>query len=94
MNSERLHLAIWQAAIALAIYGLSIIVGIVAALVVESSPLLLAITIAAALACWVALGFVWRSMARTQTLWFARYVCLFVAGLIGLDVLIAIASYE
>ncbi|GGD53016.1 hypothetical protein GCM10010989_29050 [Croceicoccus pelagius] len=94
MNSERLHLAIWQAAIALAIYGLSIIVGIVAALAFESSPLLLVITIATAIACWIALAFNWRGMSRTQTLWFARYLCVFVVGLIGLDVLIAIASYE
>lgn len=77
----------------MAIYGLNIIAGIVVALVFENPALLLALTIAIAFMCWAALACHWQNVSRAGTSPVARYTYLFAAGLIGLDVLIAIASY-
>lgn len=93
MLPERMLMAIWDAATALAIYGLNIIAGVVAALVFEEPPLLLALTIALALMCWAALVYLWQNVSRAGTALVARFAYLLAGGLIGLDVLIAVASY-
>ncbi|AKM09800.1 hypothetical protein [Croceicoccus naphthovorans] len=86
-------MAVWHAATALAIYGLNIIAGVVVALVFVDPAILLGLTIVFALVCWAALAYVWQSGSRRGMPPVARYTYLFAAGLIGLDVLIAIASY-
>ncbi len=93
MHPDRMLMVVWHAATALAIYCLTIVAGVVAALIVEDFALLLALTIAIAFMCCAALACLWRNVSRAGTPPVARYTYLFAAGLIGLDVLIAIASY-
>lgn len=90
MFHDRLLLILWQIGAAMTIYLVSVILGIVAALLIEDQDVLMAITVATACCCWLALFGMWRGLGSTFSV--GKSACLIAAGLVGLDVMFAFAS--
>lgn len=90
MSHDRLLLILWQIGAAMTVYLVSVILGIVAALLIEDQEVLMAITVAIACCCWLALFCMWRGLGPTSAV--GKSACVIAAGLVGLDVMFAIAS--